>query len=184
MTRAQRVRERLAAEGGYSMFELLTVMVILAVVMGAITTMLVTGSNAEIDMNNRFQAQTNARLALDKVRREAHCASLVTTSVATTVTLTMPSQCPSALGQTYVTWCTQASGSSYELWRYQGTACSGTGRREAEYLTLSGIFTYSAQSPTSLARLSITLPVNLTPSKPERVYTLNDDIVLRNSTRA
>ncbi len=165
------------------MFELLTVMVILSVVMGAITTMLVQGSNAEIDMNNRFQAQTNARLALDKLRREAHCASLVTTSVATTVTLTLPSQCPTALGQTSVTWCTKASGSSYELWRYQGAACSGTGRREAEHLTLSGIFTYSAQSPASLAKLSVTLPVNLTPSKPERVYTLNDDIVLRNSTR-
>ena len=93
------------------------------------------------------------------------------------------SQCPTALGQTSVTWCTKSSGSSYELWRYEGAACSGTGRREAEYLTLSGIFTYSAQSPTSLAKLSVTLPVNLTQDKPERVYTLNDDIVLRNSTR-
>lgn len=184
MTRAQRVRERLTAEGGYSMFELLTVMVILSVVMGAITTMLVQGSNAEIDMNNRFQAQTNARLALDTLRRETHCASLVTTSVSTTVTLTLSSQCPTALGQTSVTWCTQASGSTFELWRYNGSSCSGTGVRKAEYLTSSGIFTYTAQSTSSLATLGVTLPVNLTPGKPERVYTLNDDIVLRNSTRA
>lgn len=183
MIGVQRVRDRLTAEGGYSMFELLTVMVILSVVMGAITTMLVQGSNAEIDMNNRFQAQTNARLALDKLRREAHCASVITTSVATTVTLTLPSQCPTALGQTSITWCTTATGSTYELWRYQGAACSGTGRREAEYLTLSGIFTYTAQSSSSLATLGVTLPVNLTPDKPERVYTLKDDIVLRNSTR-
>ncbi len=184
MTGARAVRERLAAEGGYSMFELLTVMAILAVVMGAITTMLVQGSNAEIDMNNRFQAQTNARLALDVLRREGHCASLVTTSVASTVTLTLPSQCPTALGQISVTWCTRATGSTYSLWRYNGSACSGTGRKLADYLTLAGIFTYTAQSPTSLAKLSVTLPVNLTPTKPERVYTLNDDIVLRNSTRA
>lgn len=183
MIRKLRARVRLSGEGGYQLMELLTVMVILSVVMGAISTMLVEGSNAEIDMNNRFQAQTNARLALDTLRREVHCSSLVTTSVSTTVTLTLPSQCPTAHGQTSVTWCTKASGSTYQLWRYNGAACSGTGVRKAEYLTSSGIFTYLAQSTSSLAKLSVTLPVNLTPSHPERVYTLNDDIVLRNSTR-
>lgn len=177
-------RVRLSDEGGYSLMELIAVMAILSIVMGAISTMLVEGSTAEIDMNNRFQAQTNARLALDTLRREGHCASLVTTSVATTVTLALPSQCPTALGQISVTWCTKASGSTYQLWRYEGSDCSGTGVRKAEYLTSSGIFTYLAQSTSSLAKLSVTLPVNLTPSHPERVYTLTDDIVLRNSVRA
>lgn len=185
MRRIAAVRARLAQEDGYSLFELLTVMAILSIVLGAISMMLVEGSNAELEMNNRFQAQTNARLALDTLRREVHCASSISTSVATTVTLAMPSQCPTAFGQTSITWCTVASGSTYSLWRYQGGACSGTGRKYAEYLTVSGIFAYTAQSSTSLAKLSVTLPVNLTATThPERTYTLNDDIVLRNSTRA
>ena len=37
-------------------------------IMAGSTTLFVQGSNAEIDMNNRFQAQQNARLALDKLQ--------------------------------------------------------------------------------------------------------------------
>ena len=69
------LRAQLAREGGYSLVEMLTVMVVLAVVMGAISTLLVQGSKAELDMNNRFQAQSNARLALDPLRPDAHCGS-------------------------------------------------------------------------------------------------------------
>src|SRR3990170_7266626 len=93
------LRARLAREGGYSLVEMLTVMVVLAVVMGAISTLLVQGSKAELDMNNRFQAQSNARLALDRLRREVHCASGITpTGASASVTLTMPSHCPTAGG--------------------------------------------------------------------------------------
>ena len=34
---------------------------------------MVSGTNAEVDMNRRFQAQTEARLGLDKLRSEVHC---------------------------------------------------------------------------------------------------------------
>ena len=67
-------------ERGYTLVEMLTVLVIFGTVMGALLTLLVQGSNAELDMNNRFQAQQDARLALDKLRRETHCASAVTVS--------------------------------------------------------------------------------------------------------
>ncbi len=40
------LRAQLAREGGYSLVEMLTVMVVLAIVMGAISTMLVQGSKA------------------------------------------------------------------------------------------------------------------------------------------
>ena len=69
---------RPAHERGFTLIELLIVMVIMGVVTTAVTTLFVTGSNAELDMNNRFQAQVNARLALDKVRREIHCANVAT----------------------------------------------------------------------------------------------------------
>ena len=65
-------------ERGYTLIEMLTVLVIFSTVMSALLVLFVQGTNAEFDMNNRFQAQQDARLALDKIRREAHCATAVT----------------------------------------------------------------------------------------------------------
>ncbi len=179
------MRARLAREGGYSLVEMLTVMVVLAVVMGAISTLLVQGSKAELDMNNRFQAQSNARLALDRLRREVHCASDITPAGASaSITLTMPSHCPTAGGSPAITWCTRSAGTNrYELWRYTGAACSGTGVAVADYLTTQTVFTFTAQSPSSLALLGVSFPVDIEPGKGALPYTLSDDIVLRNSTR-
>ena len=179
------LRARLAREGGYSLVEMLTVMVVLAVVMGAISTLLVQGSKAELDMNNRFQAQSNARLALDRLRREVHCASNITpTGVSASVTLTMPSHCPTAGGSPTITWCTQSAGTNrYKLWRYTGAACSGTGVAVADYLTSQTVFTFTVQSASSLALLGVVFPVDIQPGKGALPYTLSDDIVLRNSTR-
>ena len=64
-----RIRTRLAAEHGYSLVELVTVVAILTIVISSLTTVFVSASNGELDMNRRFQAQQNARLAMDKLRR-------------------------------------------------------------------------------------------------------------------
>ena len=56
-------------------------MAILLTVMAAVTGLLVSTSRAELDMNDRLQAQTEAKLGLSKMRREVHCASAVTRSV-------------------------------------------------------------------------------------------------------
>ena len=48
-------------------------------------------------MSNRFQAQQNARLALDKLRREIHCTSGVSPTAQlprTSITITLGSYCP------------------------------------------------------------------------------------------
>lgn len=179
------MRARLAREGGYSLVEMLTVMAVLAVVMGAISTLLVQGSKAEIDMNNRFQAQSNARLALDRLRREVHCASDITPAGASaSITLTMPSHCPTAGGSPTITWCTRPAGTDrWELWRYAGAACSGTGVSVADYLTSQTPFNFAVQSASSLATLGVSFPVDVEPGEGALPYTLSDDIVLRNSTR-
>lgn len=89
-----RFLQRLSGERGYTLVEMITVMLIMSVVMTGITTVFVQGSNAELDMNNRFQAQTNARLALDKLRKDLHCSSAVTPaqtgSAVSSVTLSDP----------------------------------------------------------------------------------------------
>ena len=40
-----------------------------------LTTALVSGSNTELDLNRRFRAQEQARLALHRIRADIHCAS-------------------------------------------------------------------------------------------------------------
>ena len=191
MTR--RLLRRLGRERGYSLVEMLIVMSILGVVMASLTTVFVQATNAEQGMNDRFQAQLTARLALDKMRREVHCASVATPAgSASSVTLTLPSYCKTGSGS--ITWCTRSVATNrYALYRVVGSTCTG-GVKWADYLTptasatvCSGalcIFNYTAQSLTSLADLKVDFPVNLRPSKSVELYELTDDIVLRNSTRS
>ena len=70
------------------------------------------------------------------------------------------------------------------LWRYPGSSCSGTGKRYADYLTALSIFIYTAQTVDKLAFLNVRLPINIKPSEPRFLDILEDDIVLRNSTRS
>src|SRR5437763_266578 len=62
-------------ERGYTMVEMLVVMSILSIVIAGLTTVFVSGGRAELDLNRRFQSQQQARLALDKIRVDLHCAS-------------------------------------------------------------------------------------------------------------
>ena len=183
---------RLRGERGYTLVEMLTVLVIMSVVMTSLTTVFVQASNSETDMNNRFQAQLTARLALDKMRREVHCASVATpTGVSSSVTITLASYCKTGSGS--ITWCTRSSGTnSYALYRVVGATCAG-GVKWADNLVPSATatacsaglcaFNYTPQSLTALAKLSVDLPVNVKPSKTVELYELTDDIVLRNSSR-
>lgn len=200
---AARLR-RLRSERGYTLVEMLTVLVIMTVVMSGLTTLFVQASNAEQDMSNRFQAQVTARLALDTLRREVHCANVATPlGSSSSVTITLPtwnnpdgtqSHCRTGSGS--VTWCTRSVATDrYALYRVAGTTCTG-GVMWADYLVASSgapacgspsalcIFNYSAQSLSSLAKLHVDLPVNVKPSKTVDLYELADDIVLRNSSRS
>ena len=176
----------LREQRGYSLMELLVSMSILGAVMASVSTLLVSATNSEVDMNRRFQAQTQARLGLDLMRREVHCAMSVSPAGASaSVTLTIPATCPTSGGSTSITWCTVANGTNrWGLWRYPGASCSGTGKRYADYLTASSIFTYTGQTVNKLAFLNVRLPVNIKPSESRFLYSLEDDIVLRNSTRS
>ena len=173
---------KLLRESGYTVVELLVVMLILGAVMGSLTTVFVHAASAELDLNNRFQAQQAARLALDKLRRETHCASQASVASPSSVTLTLAAYCPTGNGS--VMWCTVGSGSRYALYRKTGGTCDATGVKWADHLTTGAVFTYTAQSPSTLAKLRVDFPVNLKPAKSVESYELVDEIVLRNSVRA
>ena len=179
MSRAlHRLGRLLAGERGYTLIELLQVTVILGVVLGAIMVLFVNATTAEVDMNRRFQAQQNARIAVDRMRREIHCASAVSPAgSAASITVTLPAQCPSAGGaQINVTYDTSLVATNrYKLQR--------NGVAVADYVTAANAFDYTAPTQQKLGILRVDLPVNVKPTESHKTWRLATDIVLRNTTR-
>jgi prepilin-type N-terminal cleavage/methylation domain-containing protein len=184
------------SEAGFTVVEMVIVMAILGVVLGGLMTLFVQGSNAETDLNFRFQAQQQARNAIDAVRRDGHRACNVTSASTTSVSLAYWDQTltpPACSSTATVVWCTRASGTKYALWRVAGSTCGASGGvKKADYLTnASGaIFTYTAAVGTvngavnqhTLAVLKIDLTVNIR-SDTTQDYRLVDDVALRNTVR-
>ena len=180
MSTLTRLRRRVTGQAGYTMLELLMVMAILGTVVGALTTLFIQATTAEFDMNRRFQAQQAARVAIDRMRREIHCASTITpTGVSSSISVTLPAQCPTAGGvQTTVTYDMNqiVSGQRYTLRRNSVVM--------ADYSTLQNAFSYAAPvSGSTLGKLTVTLPINTKPSDAGKQWKLVADIVLRNTSR-
>jgi prepilin-type N-terminal cleavage/methylation domain-containing protein len=174
-----RIRRLAAGEQGYTFIELLQVMVIMALLLAGLTTVFVQASNSELDMNRRFQAQQAARVAVDRMRRELHCARAVTpTGNSSSITVTLPAQCPTAGGtEISVVYDTQQLASG----RY---ALRRAGIRIADYVRIGNVFTYTAPSSTSLGKLRVELPINIQPPGSGSNWSLVGDMVLRNTTRS
>ncbi len=181
----------LRREAGYSLVEMLTVMVIMGVVLAGLTQIFTSASKADLDMNNRFQAQQDSRLALDKLRRDTHCAYDVNpntpnpwTSQQSSVTLKITS-----CGGGDVTWCTAAMSGLSNRWALyrqpNSTSCSSSSPavKVASYLTTQTPFTAFAHPTGALASLSVSLPIGVNRNTATGIYRLQDTIYLRNSTR-
>lgn len=192
-------------EGGYSLVELITVMAILGLVIGAITSLFTAGINADADQNRRFQAQQEARLALNKMRRELHAACTISAPASdntwlSSVTAYFPAD-SCAAGPSSITWCTVASGSQWALDRVVGTSCTGSLVKWADNLTSANVFVYlppnshvtslgggsagivTVDGSSSLPRLHVDLTTTLDPAKVD-AYHVADDIAFRNGPRA
>jgi prepilin-type N-terminal cleavage/methylation domain-containing protein len=197
-------------EAGYSLVELIIVMAILTVVLGAIVALFTAGINADADQNRRFQAQQDVRLAMDKLRRELHSGCTVSAPATyntpvNSVTIYVPAD-TCASGSHSVTWCTTGSGTNFTLYRIVATSCTGATQYFAEHLTGGNIFVYlppnshlvsstslgqgtsvaqivTADGSSTLPRIHVDLTSNLS-SKSNDAYRLVDDIGLRNGPRA
>jgi prepilin-type N-terminal cleavage/methylation domain-containing protein len=183
MTR-QRILRRLRGEEGYTLIELLTVTVILGTIMASISVLFVSASKSEVDMNRRFRAQQDARVAVDKMRREIHCSDEITPSgVSTAITVRVPSQCPTGSSPgtgggavTNVVYDVVGSGQHFQLRRDTVVL--------ADFISEQSAFSYTAPvAGTSLGRLRVTLPINVEPTNGLKEWRLVADIVLRNTTR-
>ena len=180
----RRIRSlRAGSQRGYTLIELVVVLAIFMTIVTALVSLFTSGAKAELDMNRRFEAQQNARLALDRMRRELHCSSGITANAGAvgSVTVALPSQCPSAGGVAInvVYDMSQVSTSRYQLRR----TVNSTTIVIADYITSATPFTYTAQSSTSRAILHVDFPVNVNPNEGWKTWRLVDDIVLRNTLR-
>lgn len=168
-------------EAGYTLIELLVVLVIFGTVSTALTGLFVSATEAEVSSNRRFQAQQGARLGLDKLRREVHCATSAAVTGSSKVTLELPNS--SCRGYPQVSWCAVGSGTRYALYRMLGATCDATGTKYVDYLTSNALFTYTSATTEVLSKLKVSFPVNTKPSEVEESYTLEDELTLRNSAR-
>ena len=178
-----------SGQGGFTLVELVAVMGIFMTVVGGLTALFVSGARAELDANERFQAQQSARLALDRMRRELHCSSgltktdgsaLTAGAAVTAVRVALPSHCPTAGGVTAsVDYRMVAFRGRWRLERVIGAQATPI----ADYFTNDDVFTYTPQSNTSRASLHVDLPVNVDPNEGSPTWRLTDDIVLRNTLR-
>ena len=183
----ERIKLRLKGEGGTTIVEMLTVMIIMSIVFAGITSVFVAGSKAAADQDRRFQAQVASRLALDKIRRDIHCANDVTPFTTSAVTLKISAACGGD-----VSWCVLAvTGFSnrYALYRQLGTTCSSAGTKIADYLTSTNgspplVFPAFAHAAGCgcLASLQVDFAVSVKGTA-VGAYELTDTIFLRNSTR-
>ena len=177
---------RLRGDRGYTLVELLVVLAIFTTVVTALVSLFTSGAKAELDMNRRFEAQQNARLALDRMRRELHCASGITATPNTAVssiTVTLPSQCPTA-GGAILSVVYDTSLVSANRYRVRRTA-NGTTVVIADYITTASgnAFTYTPNSASTRALLHVDFYVNINPNEGWKTWRLVDDIVLRNTLR-
>ena len=182
------IRRLLREERGYSLIELLIVMAILGLVLGALTTVFVSGSNAELDLNRQFQAQQAARLALDKIRVDIHCASAAQAqTIGTYPGLKLAFPTGGCYAST-VSWCAVPSATMtgrYALYRSIATSniCTSSDATRilvADDLTTSSVFTTATIPYLGLETVSVDLPVSVNATATLNLYELKDSIVARN----
>lgn len=190
-----RMRARLAGEEGQTFIEMLTTMAMLSFVMAGVAALFVAGLHTQTDMDQRFQAQQNARLALSVMRsdiRNSCMAPQVYATPASTTTLAsgvfgakvvLASACSNGAATSNVTWCADSStgAAPFGLYRQTGTACAyNNGVRRATQLKTKAVFalaTTSGQRP----ELTISFPVDANLSTTNGVYTLGDTVMARNA---
>jgi len=199
------VTRRLSAQAGYTLVELLVVMALLGVVMGALADGFASASKTETDEVARADDQESAREVLERMRTDIHCASGAEaqptldslgnpTGTGYTLQLSVTqNQCAGVTtGSNGVQWCSVSVGGSTTRYAVYRTTSGNCGPADAlfevDYITSYGSITggnfWSLPSCSTgrLQAVTVNLPVNRTPlTRPDATYDLTDTIAMRNA---
>ena len=194
-----------AAQTGYTLVEVLVVMTLLGVVMGALADGFASASKTEADQTARASNQETAREVLQRMRKDIHCASgaeaqptldALGNPTGTGYTLQLSVTQGQCLGVTTqsngVQWCSVSVGGSttrYAVYRTTSSDCTAANALfEVDYVTNYGAITGGniwSLAPCSSGRLqgvTVNMPVNEKPvTQPTRTYDLTDTIAMRNA---
>jgi prepilin-type N-terminal cleavage/methylation domain-containing protein len=189
----------LASERGVTLIELIVVMAILLVVIGALSDGFASVSRSEVDQTNRASDEQNARQALDRMRLDIHCASAVqapqpvldsfgaTIGYRITFTETPADATQGCPGVTRdasaVQWCTNQVGAQrFQLFRSTVFCDAASADFQVDYVMLANIWPATACQVGRYPTVGVDMPVNRDPVKrPSRTYELKDEIALRNA---
>ena len=189
----------IAAEEGFSLVELVMVMAVMLIVLAPLTGSFVSALNAQVDQTRRFDAQQNARQALERMRKDIHCAHGVTdpftntsggqTIVMTQTNTTGTAECPGLVqtNASAVQWCSipvTGAANRYRLYRENdpNNACDGSASTfMVDYLTQANLWASPTCVSGQYATVAVTLPVAVDPVyHASSTYRLSDQIALRN----
>jgi prepilin-type N-terminal cleavage/methylation domain-containing protein len=189
---------RARSERGYTLVELIIVMIILLVIVGGLADGFASATKAEADQSNRASDQQNARQALERMRLDIHCAlsaqpasPIVDASGNTTgylLTLPQPNpDCPGvqpAGGTAAVQWCTvEETPTRYKLYRsLVDCTVPADATFQVDYVTQANIWPATTCTPGEYPTVGVDMPVNRNPvTRPGRTYELKDAIAIRNT---
>jgi prepilin-type N-terminal cleavage/methylation domain-containing protein len=184
---------RALGQAGYTLMETLVVMTILVVVIGAVADGFTSATRTETDQTARASDQEAAREALERLRRDIHCASSATlvsnSQNGYTLNLTVsPTACLAVTTSSTdgVQWCTVKIGTNrYGLYRTVVSTCDAADAVfQVDYITRADVWQLACGDNNShLESVAIDLPVNRDiTTRPGLTYELTDQIALRNDT--
>jgi type II secretory pathway pseudopilin PulG len=188
---------RLLCQTGYTLVETLVVMTLLVIVIGSVADAFSSASKTEVDQTARANDQEAARLTLQRLRRDIHCASAARVQQTTYADGTTgfilnlavdPNICIAVTtsASNTVQWCTvqkDSTGNRFGVYRTISGNCSAADAVfQVDYVTQAQIWKMSCPS-TGLQAVETTMPVNRNPlTRADRTYTLEDRIALRNDS--
>ena len=191
----------LDCEDGFTLVECLAVILLMGILLGPLVGSFVSVMSAQARQGNVVMAQENARLALERMRKDIHCAHSVgvpasnssggTTLVLNETNTSGTAECPGLLAQnsSSVQWCTvPVTGFSnrYQLFREDDpdTSCNGSQSTfEVDYLSQPSIWSTPACTGGQYPTVSVNFALDVaTLSTTEGSYNLDDQIALRNAT--
>jgi prepilin-type N-terminal cleavage/methylation domain-containing protein len=191
------VRGRLESTAGFTLIELIVVMTMLSIVLGVVVTSFTSALAGEHRSMVKATAEENARMSLNRIRLDIHCATGVNglnerPGGGWTITLnennTSDTQCAMltlAPGSSGVQWCTiPVSENRWRLYRENGLDCDGVNSTfMVDYLVEANPWTLVPCVSRQAEALGVRFYVNVNPNKLLDGYTLQDEIALRNASR-